>query len=81
MLGIWQNWIKCYVSVKRLCVPVVHSVVGNWRCLAVSEARKFPMEEKNEFSDPGNFEVKRIFTCHVSWSTKQTEKYDLFVQS
>lgn len=49
------------------------------RCLATPEARKFWVKEKNYLSYAGNFEAKRIFACHVCWSTKQTEKYNLFI--
>lgn len=68
------------MPIERICAATVHcDKLETGRCLATSEARKFWMKEKNDFSYPGNFEAKRIFTCHVCWNTKQTEKYDLFV--
>lgn len=74
--------MKYYIMVEGTCAPTAPCVM-NWkltgRCLATPEARKFWMKEKNDLSYPGSFKAKRIFACHVCWSTKQTEKYDLFV--
>lgn len=76
-LCVWQNWVKYYKDLCFYCSLCDKLATG--RGLATSEARKFFLKERENFSYPGNFEAKRIFICHVCWNTKQTEKCEMLV--
>lgn len=74
-LRVLQNWTKYYRDLCFCCSLCDKLATG--RGLDTSEAKKFCLKERENFSYPANFEAKRIFICHVCWSTKQTEKCDL----
>lgn len=64
------------LAVERICAPIVRcDRLETGRCLAASDARKFWIQEKNDFGYPGNFEARKIFICHVCWNTEQTEMW------
>lgn len=79
----WNTYVldKNWIDITRICASAIHCVI-NWQLVGVLPHLKednFFLKERKKFSYPGNFEAKRIFICHVCWSTKQTERCDLLV--